>query len=252
MSADMSQYGLHAAGAGRDPYEMWDASYVLGSLSSSERREFEEHLDECLRCRTAVAELSGMPALLALLDHDDDADDGQPRPGDPPPLRPEVFDALLARVNAQRRRFRRVTWVLAAAAAAVVLALGAIAAVQSTLPSGGADRTAPPAAVAYSMAQVTPSSVTATVSLTPHAWGTAIGMSCTYGPEEAADHDGGGDRLAMVAVGRDGSHVQLATWLALDGVTAEPSGATSMPVDAIAAVQVVAADTGDVLLQKSL
>ena len=56
----------------------------------------------------------------------------------------------------------------------------------------------------------------------------------------------------MVAVGRDGNHVQLATWMAQSGVTALTSGSTSMPIDEIAAVQVVSADTGDVLLQRDL
>jgi hypothetical protein len=36
-----------------DPYELWDASYVLGSLSSSERREYEAHLTTCTSCRSA-------------------------------------------------------------------------------------------------------------------------------------------------------------------------------------------------------
>ena len=30
-----------------DPYAMWDAAYVLGSLSGNERREFEAHLATC-------------------------------------------------------------------------------------------------------------------------------------------------------------------------------------------------------------
>ena len=54
-----------------DRYVTWDAAYVLGSLSSAERREFEAHLETCDRCRAAVAEISGMPALLAMLDVDD-------------------------------------------------------------------------------------------------------------------------------------------------------------------------------------
>ena len=53
---------------GDDPYATWDAAYVLGSLSGNERREFEAHLATCPRCRAAVAELSGIPALLAQLD----------------------------------------------------------------------------------------------------------------------------------------------------------------------------------------
>ena len=48
-------------------YVLWDAAYVLGSLSEVDRSEFEAHLGECASCRDAVTELSGMPALLSLL-----------------------------------------------------------------------------------------------------------------------------------------------------------------------------------------
>lgn len=60
------------------------------------------------------------------------------------------------------------------------------------------------------------------------------------------------DTLAMVVVGRDGSRTRLATWVAVPGHTASPAGSISTPVDQIAAVQVVAADSGQVLLQRSL
>ena len=53
-----------------DTYLTWDAAYVLGALSSVERREYEAHLETCARCRTAVVELGGMPALLSMLDLD--------------------------------------------------------------------------------------------------------------------------------------------------------------------------------------
>ncbi|MGB3892777.1 MAG: carotenoid oxygenase family protein [Mycolicibacter sinensis] len=55
----------------RHQYAMWDAAYVLGSLSESDHLEFEQHLDDCPSCRAAVTELSGMPALLSLLTRDD-------------------------------------------------------------------------------------------------------------------------------------------------------------------------------------
>lgn len=48
-------------------YVMWDAAYVLDSLSADDRREFEGHLGGCTVCRKAVVELSDMPALLAVL-----------------------------------------------------------------------------------------------------------------------------------------------------------------------------------------
>jgi anti-sigma factor RsiW len=247
--------GLSSGGDAHE-YELWDAAYVLGSLSGAERREFEEHLTDCPACREAVAELSGMPALLSQLDRDDVAaiDDDTPAPGSPPPLRPELLTSLLAKVSWRRRRARLMTWAVAATAAAV-LVVGVFVALQSN-PS---TPTAPPPltnSAALTMTRVTPNSLSSTVTLSSHGWGTRIEMTCTYGMwPENSDHESGsdaGDKLAMVVIGRDGSQNQLATWVALSGVTASPGGSTSMPINQIAAVQVVSADTGDVLLQRSL
>lgn len=54
-------------GPGCAEYATWDAAYVLGSLSAPDRSEFEAHLAGCPPCRRAVAEVSGVPGLLALL-----------------------------------------------------------------------------------------------------------------------------------------------------------------------------------------
>lgn len=59
---------LRGIGPPGDPYVMWDATYVLGSLSAAGRREFEGHLANCPECREAVADMSGVPALLSHLD----------------------------------------------------------------------------------------------------------------------------------------------------------------------------------------
>ena len=61
--------GLSLSG-GTHEYAMWDGAYVLGALSSAERRAYETHLGTCPSCRKAVGELGGMPALLAQLDRD--------------------------------------------------------------------------------------------------------------------------------------------------------------------------------------
>lgn len=58
-------------GPPEDRYAMWDAAYVLGSLSAAQRREFETHMARCTACREAVADLSGVPALLSQLDRDE-------------------------------------------------------------------------------------------------------------------------------------------------------------------------------------
>jgi hypothetical protein len=74
-----------------DKYAHWDAAYVLGSLSETDRREFEAHLDECGTCRDAVNELAGMPALLSLLDFDDIADEDDPISVRPPLPQPDLI-----------------------------------------------------------------------------------------------------------------------------------------------------------------
>jgi hypothetical protein len=222
---------------------------VLGALSDVERREFEGHLSTCLTCHRAVGELAGMPALLGQLNRDDveSIDESGRLDGGVHPLRPQVLGSLLATVRRRRRRARLLTWTGGCAAAAAV-AIGLFVAVR---PSPVAPAPAPQAnASTVSMTPVKISPLTATVSLVSHSWGTGIEMNCIYGAEPVDSlHDGGGDELAMVAVGRDGSHAQLATWVGHTGVTASPAGSTSLPIDQIASVQIVSADTGDVLLQ---
>lgn len=73
-----------------DDYPRWDAAYVLGSLSSADRREFEAHLSTCPSCREGVTELSVIPALLSRLTGDDVAGIDEGGPGVLPPQRPPL------------------------------------------------------------------------------------------------------------------------------------------------------------------
>ena len=85
--------GVPAAGPrGQDGHKhaQWDAAYVLGSLSEKDWREFEAHLEECRTCRDAVTELSGMPALLSLLDRDEVIDEDDPIAVRPPWPQPDL------------------------------------------------------------------------------------------------------------------------------------------------------------------
>src|ERR1700722_1641887 len=90
-------------------YAMWDAAYVLGSLSASDRREFELHMAGCPQCREAVADLSGVPALLSQLDREEVAaiDESARTTGslpDAPAMSPELLPTLLGKVAWRRRR----------------------------------------------------------------------------------------------------------------------------------------------------
>ncbi len=212
-------------------YAMWDAAYVLGSLSATERDEFERHLGGCPWCRSAVAELEGMPELLSHLDLDLlaalDADgDSDQMPAPPLPRR--------------SRRTVALAWAGTAVAAAAV-AVGVFVGVAGQSP-------APPRVAAVPMVQVHTALLASTVAVSSQDWGTLIELRCVCLADSTAPHD----LLAMVVVGRDGSRNRLASWVAHPGHTATPTGSTSIPVDQIASVQVVSADNDEVLLQRSL
>jgi anti-sigma factor RsiW len=239
--------------SGHDEYAMWDAAYVLGSLSSVERREFEAHMADCPLCRSAVGELIGMPALLSQLDRDELAaiDNGSRVE---PLLPAELLPSLLAKVSWRRRRSRIVTWT-AGAVAAAVLAIGVFVGVAGHYPTSmptppqASVPVQPQASVSVQpMAQVGTDRLASTVSLSSQQWGTFILMNCVCLAPLNAHHD----TVAMVVVGRDGSHTRMATWVANPGHTATPAGSISTPVDQIASVQVVSADDGQVLLERSL
>lgn len=231
-------------------YAMWDAAYVLGSLSAADRREFEAHLSVCPSCAAAVGELSGMPALLSKLDRNTvaainvgvpPAGGGADQPSEPPA---NLLPSLLFSVRRRRRRSRLMTW-SSAAAAAVLLAIGLFVGV-----AGHSPMSPPPQASvsALPMSQVGTTALASTVSVSSQRWGTFIDLNCVCLAPVYAHHD----RLAMIVVGRDGTHTQLATWVAEPGHTATPAGSISTPADQIAAVQVVSADNGRVLLERSL
>ena len=84
---------------GARDYSMWDAAYVLGSLSDADRCEYEAHLDGCTSCRTAVAELTAISPLLSVLNYDDVvAPNGANESADAPPC-PDLLTSLLAKAD---------------------------------------------------------------------------------------------------------------------------------------------------------
>jgi len=232
-----------------DQYVLWDAAYVLGSLSEADRCEYEVHLRDCRSCSQSVDELRGLPALLGHLTADEviAIDDGVS--GALAPSRGQMLTS--PPVRASRRR--RVTRVALLSAAAAVIVLGVLAGTQFHWGSNASVLRAD--SLAVTMTAVAPTELTATVAVTGHDWGTQIEMNCTYPVEvrdSAPDPDEPSRKLAMVVIGRDGRQDRLATWMAVDGVRATPTGSTSMPIDQIATVEIVSADTGDALLKRTM
>jgi anti-sigma factor RsiW len=234
-----------ASGGDNHRYAMWDAAYVLGSLSSAERREFESHMADCPSCREAVAQLSGMPALLSRLDRNEVAAINEfDHTSGAQAMSAGLLPSLLATLRWRRRRTRLVTWT-AAAAAAAVLTIGVFVGVAGHSTTSLAPQTT---ASALPMAQVGTTLLASTVSLSGQQWGTHIALNFVCTAPVDAHHD----TVALVVVGRDGSQSRLATWVAIPGHTAAPTASISTPVDQIAAVQVVLAYNGAVMLQRSV
>ncbi|XBB65396.1 zf-HC2 domain-containing protein [Nocardioides sp. WV_118_6] len=207
---------------GPDPYTDWDAAYVLGALSSAERRAYEDHVDDCARCATAVAELGMLPGLLRLVPDED---------GAALLAGPEVVPAPAA--PARRRRSR------VSAAVLAVLLVGAIG-IGGVVLGNRAEE--PPDSVGVTLAGVAPSPLRATVRLTPTSWGTEIAMTCTYAGDYGDRH-----RYALYVVDGAGERQLVSRWQAGPGETARTTGSTDLAPGAIRRVELEAAD-GTVLL----
>jgi len=54
-----------------DDIHEWDAAYVLGSLSATDRAQFEAHLAGCDACTRSLADLAGLPGVLRMLPVED-------------------------------------------------------------------------------------------------------------------------------------------------------------------------------------
>ncbi len=216
------------------PYELWDGSYVIGALAPAERREYESHLDGCVRCSRAVRDLAGLPGLLGRIG-------------------PEVFesaveepvpDTLMPRlVRETRRRDRRRTWLtagVAAAAAAVVTVGGTVVLDHSMSGTPTATRSSSPAGSGFRpMRSVSADPMSASVALTTVAWGTQLHLECSY-PAAPGDYLSGS--YALVVHTRDGRTQKVASWNGLPGKTMQLTAATASPLAQIRSVVLTRAD----------
>ena len=235
-----------------ETYADWDASYVLGALSPSERRAYERHLTSCSVCHDAVAELAGMPGLLGALSREE-AEELLEEPaaeGATPPLA-ELAGAV------RRSRLRRRAF---AVAAAVVLLAGGTAIGGLAI---GRDGSGSP--VADPSAPVTPTSSTSstganvrTVDLrpvgsvdmwaqlvvTPTSWGTKLNWSCHYPPKPGKSSPGPSDypvepvTYDLVLVGRDGARTVAGSWTWSGGETLGLDASSAVPIADVERVEI--------------
>ena len=229
---------------GIDEYRSWDAAYVLGSLVSSERHEFEEHLSGCAVCRAAVAELAGLPSLLAALSPEEAQSLGR-TDGERPTL--ALQPGLANKVQRGRRRTRL-------AAAGIMLGAAAAAGAVYVQVAGSPPPAAQIQAASATALHFTPvadSALAATGSLTTQPWGTQIDWKCAYTPspaEYASPGPGTPEEYRLVVVDSRGATTQVATWTATPGTVATPTATTDVPTADIRSVEIRAVASGKTLL----
>jgi hypothetical protein len=205
-----------------DQYADWDASYVLGALSVAERREYEEHLAGCAACRAAVAELAGMPGLLAqlppgeVLAMDHGGALGADADGDLMKLEPPA--SLMPELPTRPTRLGGSRWLAPVAAAAAALLIGGVggyaastagrdgapspgSSSSSTGPRGGV--VAGPGRLAFTA--VEPSLMTAVVDVVPIANGTELRVECQYARSTASSGTASGSGATGGAGGAGGA-----------------------------------------------
>ena len=230
-----------------DEFVFYDAPYVLGALSPADRREFEDHLKVCDACASAVAELAGLPGLMARVSIDQLTAAAEPVP--------QTLLPSLARAVRRERRTRRLLVGAAGAAAACLIGVGAVAITRPDSPTrepatSSATSSASPLSGTANlvMTVVVPSPVTATARLVDVAWGTRIDLTCTY--RSAGPYPTSGTPYAMVVIDRSGATHQVATWNALPNRELTVTGASSQPRRDITAVEIRTL-TGQTILRLS-
>ncbi|MDQ6873746.1 MAG: zf-HC2 domain-containing protein [Actinomycetota bacterium] len=190
------------------PWAHHDGAYLLGALPAEERRPYEDHLPGCASCTAALSEVAGLPGLLGRVPAD-----ALEAPELPPA---DLLPNLLAAVAAERKRARWRSRSLAAlaAAAALVAALLLLPVFTAT-----AHRS-----TAVAMAKLRDVPIQATAALVDKPWGTEVDLRCTYTGETRYAPGG----YVLVAIARDGSSEQIATWRVVAGRPAVLTASTSL------------------------
>lgn len=227
-------------------YADWDAAYMMGALSSAERREYELHLADCASCQRALSEVTAMPGLLSLLrpEYAENLESADLPTVTKPVAASCPVQALWPKLQDRWRRqsqVRRLGYVGAVGVAA------AIALTVSLVPPPWYHRPAPISVAAGSlpsgehwqpMRQVTPGPLSAQIALIPESGGTRIEMWCSYPVyPNASERDAAPYGLRVAT--RDGRQMIVSSWTAKPGSTMMTSTNVPVPQDEITTVQVV-------------
>jgi anti-sigma factor RsiW len=217
-----------------------DGAYVLGALSPVERSQYSAHLAGCAECTRDLAEVAGLPVLLARV----------PQGLLETPISEPPDTLLPSLVKEVRRTRRRRGWMAVGMAAAAVVVVGV--AVRQAVDDPGAPTARQSPGVSATdlksqpMVPVGSEPMTARLALTSVAWGTRVDLACSYASTPYGDQDA--LTYAMFVRTRDGKVEQVATWRARPGRTMRLTAATAARRSDITSVEIRTA-TGEPVLK---
>lgn len=196
------------------------AAYALAALEPDESTRLREHLPTCAACRDELADLDWIPQLLPLVPMQEIERFDDPPEAPPAALLDRLVSATMRETGTPRGR-RASAMVGAAALLAAVGTLSAVA---------GSQRDDRPQT--STVAAVDPRThVSATVTMARHEWGTQLNLDLK------GAYPGG--TCTLVARADDGHIDTAATWVASAQGTARVPGATAIPTDHLAELDVL-------------
>ncbi|HET6986349.1 MAG TPA: zf-HC2 domain-containing protein [Kribbella sp.] len=214
-----------------DPYQDWDAAYLLGALSAKDRRAYEEHLQTCDECSAGVASLAGVPGTLDALPEDRALATITTAP-------PNLLPGLVRIVQRDRRRQRVRVGALMTGVALVAAAIGAVIAIPLTHE--------PPQGDYVVLAQTVASKLSADARLVPERWGTTIEISCRYDDLATPSERVRGYELYVTDT--SGNSQLIASWTSSPGTTVKPAATTKLQRSEIRGLDIRSSESGRVLL----
>jgi hypothetical protein len=223
-----------------DPFNEWDAAYVLGALSTDERREFERHFAGCANCASAVAELAGIPGILTMIDSVSAVTLMEtPEDFNASQHNPELVQTLARLVSQEKRQSRRRVSIGLTGAAVVLIAFGVLAgSVIHTSRSSNNSTASIAWGSAVDMVPLSPVVMTAHLHITRKPWGTRFDWDCNYLGTLSASYSPNSYDLVITDV--TGKRYTIATWSSpgpkADGLVAT----SSVSITNIRTVEIVA------------
>jgi anti-sigma factor RsiW len=227
-----------------DMYREWDAAYVLGALSSDDRREYERHLAGCASCTTAVAEFAGMPGLLMKID----ANTAQTLATVPEiqnvfalPLEP--IQSLARAALRRRASLRKRMAAGLAVAASFIMVIGLLLGSQLGAHTSGAGS---PASTVVLGAKVTmvameENSMAVDMRVSAKRWGTQFSWNCIYGNGEVSASKP--QSYDLVITDAAGVATTVASWSQAGTSAKGLVASTGIPMSKIKTIEVQYADT---------